>query len=204
MSPKAPEPLKQRIKDQMRSEVVEITIGLFLDRGFDETTVDEICTAAGISRRTFFRYFRGKEDVVVSRLSKLAEEGCHCFVDCPLDEDRWTALRMSMTPFESWAHENPARALALFHLIEDAPSLRASYLDRLDRWRASLATVISTKFDLDSRSDLDVAVIAAASVGAYLAATRAWAESGGNDFLPVLFDRAFNALRPEAPQLGGR
>ncbi|MEN0135290.1 MAG: TetR family transcriptional regulator [Rhodococcus sp. (in: high G+C Gram-positive bacteria)] len=203
MSPKAHEPLQQRMKDKMRSEVVETTIGLFLDKGFDETTVEEICTAAGISRRTFFRYFRGKEDVVVSRLSKLAEDGCHCFVERPVDEDGWTGLRMSMTPFEEWAHGNPARALALYHLIEDAPSLRASYLDRVDRWRASLATVISTKFDLDPRTDLEAAVIAAASVGAYLAATRAWAESGGNDSLPGLFDRAFNALRPEAPQLWG-
>ena len=203
MSPSASEPLQQRMKDRMRSEVAETTIGLFLDKGFDETTVDEICDAAGISRRTFFRYFRSKEDVVVSRLSKLAEEGCHCFVACPIDENRWTALRLSMTPFEEWAHANPARALALYHLVEEAPSLRASYLDRVDRWRASLATVISTKFDLDPRTDLDVAVIAAASVGAYLAATRAWAQSDGTDSLPSLFDRAFNALRPEAPPLWG-
>ncbi len=187
----------------MRSEVAEIAIGLFLDKGFDETTADEICEVAGISRRTFFRYFKGKEDVVVARLSKLAEDGCHRFVTVPASEDRWTALRMSMTPFEDWAQANPSRAVALFRLIENAPSLRASYLDRVDRWRASLAAVVSTKFDLDSRTDLEVAVIAAASVGAYIAATRAWAESGGSDSLPALFDRAFNALRPDAPALWG-
>lgn len=199
MSPKTSEPLQQRIKDQMRAEVAETTIGLFLDKGFDETTVDEICDTAGISRRTFFRYFRGKEDVVVSRLSRLAEEGCHCFVARPADEDLWTALRQSMNPFEDWVRTNPARALALYPLIEEAPSLRASYLDRVDHWRASLATVISAKFDLDPRHDLDVAVVAAASVGAYLAATRAWATSGGTEPLSALFDRAFDALRTGTP-----
>ncbi|MFF0816791.1 TetR family transcriptional regulator [Rhodococcus sp. NPDC003318] len=197
-SPKTSEPLQQRLKDRMRSEIAEITIGLYLDKGFDETTVDEICDAAGVSRRTLFRYYRSKEDIVVSHLSKLAEEGCHCFVERPDDEDRWAALRMSMSPFEDWAQGNPSRALALFRLIENAPSLRASYLDRVDRWRASLAAVVSTKFDLDPRTDLEVAVIAAASVGAYLAATRAWAQSDGTESLPALFDRAFDALRPGA------
>src|SRR4051794_11543821 len=39
-------------------------INLSLTRGFDETTVDEIATAAGVGRRTFFRHFRAKEDAV--------------------------------------------------------------------------------------------------------------------------------------------
>ncbi|MGU3587211.1 TetR family transcriptional regulator [Rhodococcus sp. C26F] len=201
MSPKTSEPLQQRIKDQMRAEVAETTIGLFLAKGFDETTVDEICDTVGISRRTFFRYFRGKEDVVVSRLSRLAEAGCDRFVTCPEDEDLWTALRQSMNPFEEWVQSNPARALALYRLVEEAPALRASYLDRVDHWRASLAAVISARYDLDPRSDLDVAVIASASVGAYLAATRAWAASKGADSLISLFDRAFSTLRPETPPL---
>jgi AcrR family transcriptional regulator len=43
-----------------------IAVDLFLRQGYDETTVDDICTTAGISRSTFFRYFPAKEDVDLS------------------------------------------------------------------------------------------------------------------------------------------
>src|SRR5437660_843509 len=47
-----------------REDIERVAFSLFADHGFDETTVDDIATAAGIGRRTFFRYFASKNDVV--------------------------------------------------------------------------------------------------------------------------------------------
>lgn len=47
-----------------RLSVVDHALRLFADKGYEATAVDEIAEAAGISRRTFFRQFRSKEDVV--------------------------------------------------------------------------------------------------------------------------------------------
>src|SRR4051812_3858642 len=47
-----------------REELELIALQLFADRGFDSTTVDDVADAAGIGRRTFFRYFASKNDVV--------------------------------------------------------------------------------------------------------------------------------------------
>ncbi|WP_188488876.1 acyl-CoA-like ligand-binding transcription factor [Williamsia phyllosphaerae] len=192
--PSSAEPLQQRIRDRVLSEVSETAVALFVANGFDETTVDQICEAAGLSRRSFFRYFKGKEDVVVSLFSTFAVEGCAHFVARPAGEDVWTALRHSMTPMTRWADDDPVRAVAMLRLIDDSPSLRARYLDRVDRWRASLADVVHAR--QASATHLQAAVIAAAGMGAYLAAVRAWVATDGADSLPTLFDAAFAALRP--------
>lgn len=194
------ESLHRRMRHRMRAEVASTAATLFLTNGFDETTVDQICDAAGLSRRSFFRYFKGKEDVVVSVFSMLAEEGCKAFVNRPVDEGIWTALRHSMDPFVEWSKADPSRAHALLRLIEESPTLRASYLDRVDRWRASLAAVVAARADAGSLSELQINVISAASMGAFVAGGRAWSESEGSaESLSKLFDEAFSALKLTLP-----
>lgn len=197
MTPPEVESLQSRIRDRVRAEVAEAAVGLFLDRGFDETTVDEICAVAGLSRRSFFRYFQGKEDVVVSEFTAQAELGCAAYLARPSGEDMWLALRNSMIPLTDWVENDRARALALFRLVDASPVLRASYLSRVDRWRASLTAVISAEVGVVSDDGLRIDLISSASVGAYLAVTRAWVRSEGVDSMGALFDDAFAVLRPD-------
>jgi len=195
--------LQRRVRDLVRAEAATTAIDLFLANGFDETTVDEICDAAGMSRRTFFRYFKGKEDVVLSVFTELAARGCDLFVERPSDEPVWTALRYSMQPFIEWVEADQPRAAALLTLVDETPTLRASYLDRVDAWRASLASVISARTGARRRADLPIAVIAAASMGAFVAATRAWRTSGSRVSLAKVFDQAFRTLQPDEALLRG-
>src|SRR6478609_9627585 len=53
-----------RIPSTSKDELGRIGLGLFIEHGFDNVTVDDIAVAAGIGRRTFFRYFPSKNDVV--------------------------------------------------------------------------------------------------------------------------------------------
>jgi AcrR family transcriptional regulator len=190
----APEPLQRRAKDFIRAEVAATAIRLFLDEGFDAVTVDQISAAAGLSRRSFFRYFRSKEDVVVSVFTELAEEGCRTFVERLNSDGVWPALRRSMDPVVEWAEQDRRRALALMRLVFESDSLRAGYLDRVDRWSASLASVLSTQLGLDANTSLYATVVATAGMGAYVAGARAWVSRAGEVSLGSLFDQAFAAL----------
>jgi hypothetical protein len=49
----------------MTAQIAEMAIGLFVERGYEETTIGDICAVAGISRSSFFRYFQSKEDVLL-------------------------------------------------------------------------------------------------------------------------------------------
>jgi AcrR family transcriptional regulator len=61
----APEDLRTRRRNETSREVIETALTLFRTTGFSRTTVDDIARAVGISERTFFRYFRTKEDVLL-------------------------------------------------------------------------------------------------------------------------------------------
>src|ERR1700720_3018632 len=63
VSPSAPG-LRQRKRQQTRERLTQAAMALFLERGFEATTLDDIAAAADVSRRSFFHYFASKEDVV--------------------------------------------------------------------------------------------------------------------------------------------
>ena len=60
--------LRERKKKQTRIALAKAAVRLFLKQGFDATTIDEICERANYSRRTFFRHFASKENIVFGDL----------------------------------------------------------------------------------------------------------------------------------------
>ena len=65
--------IHERKRQAVRSYLSEVALELLTDRDFESVTVDEIAAAAGVSRRSFFRYFASKEDVVLQYLDQMAE-----------------------------------------------------------------------------------------------------------------------------------
>src|ERR1700744_1114472 len=61
-----PEGLRERKRRETFERILEEGLKLFVKHGYDGTTLDAIAQAAGISRRTFFYYFRSKEDVLLA------------------------------------------------------------------------------------------------------------------------------------------
>ena len=64
-----PDGLRSRVRRAMRAEVAAAALELFITQGFDNTTIDQIAAAAGMSRSSFFRYFPTKEDTVLGDLA---------------------------------------------------------------------------------------------------------------------------------------
>ncbi|MBR7503177.1 TetR family transcriptional regulator, partial [Mycobacterium tuberculosis] len=77
----------------MQAEITAIALRLFRERGYSETTVDDLAAASGMSRRTFFRYFPSKEDVISGKWVGMGEDMIARLLARPGDEDPWTSVR---------------------------------------------------------------------------------------------------------------
>lgn len=77
----------------MRAEVSDVAFRLFTERGFENTTVEQIAAAAGLSRTTFFRYFGTKEELVLGRVSEFGRQVADALASRPAEEQPWDALR---------------------------------------------------------------------------------------------------------------
>src|SRR6478735_7506224 len=85
--------LRDHARGAVRDEVMRQAWLLFSEQGFEATTVDQIAAAAGMSRRTFFRYFAGKDELVLARLVESGENVAEALRGRPADEPVWKSLR---------------------------------------------------------------------------------------------------------------
>ncbi len=185
-----PPSLAERKRQLVRDELATCAMKLFAARGFDATTIEAIADAAGVSRRTFFRYFEAKEDVIIEALDELGVRLCAGVAARPPDESPGTAIRAALGVFLDAFREHPEKSLMLARLILDTPPLRARYLDRLDGWRACLTTELVARVGAEEADDMGPALAAALAMAAFDTAMIRWIRHGGGD-LGSLVDDAF-------------
>lgn len=105
-----------------RTGVVAAALDLFRAQGFDQTSVEQIAKAAGVSRSTFFRQFGGKEDVVFTDHEVLLEE-VRAFL-AEGHRDPWEAVcQASQHVFAHFAHD-PEIARLRYQVVRQVPALR--------------------------------------------------------------------------------
>src|SRR5213596_3319866 len=88
-----PLPVRERTRRAVRGELAQLAVRLFVERGYDETTVDDLAAAAGMSKRTFFRYFASKEELVMGKYEYFGEQLVDDLAARPADEPVWVSLR---------------------------------------------------------------------------------------------------------------
>ena len=175
-------------------ELSTIALQLFLERGYEETTVEDIAAAAGIGRRTLFRYFPSKNDLpwgdFDALLTMMREHLRHLRPDLPVME----ALRGAIIEFNRFPPEQIALHRERMRLLLEVPALVAHSSLRYQDWRTAVAEYVARRIG-GAVDDLEPQAVAWACLGLCLAAYQEWLHHEEEDLL-VLIDRAF--LRLEA------
>jgi AcrR family transcriptional regulator len=109
----------------MRSEIVSRAVILLDQQGFDQTTVEEISTAVGISPRSFFRYFSTKEDIAVGHLASMGQLVREALGARPEDEPAWVALRAALAPLVSITESDVENVRRSSRVALSTPGLRS-------------------------------------------------------------------------------
>lgn len=196
VSPPPEVSLAQRKRQLVANELTEAALQLLALRGFDAVTVDEIVAAAGVSKRTFFRYFASKEDVVVQFLAGMGT-GMHAeLASRPAGEPPSVALRHAVWAAMSACADHSERALRVVRLILRTPALRARFLEHQARWRDDLAAELARRAGLDAESDLYPRLAAGMALAAFDTVLQRWSGSGGAEDPAALTDRAFTVIAP--------
>lgn len=188
--------LAERKRQLVRDELAEAAVKVLAFQGFEETTVDQIAAAVGVSRRTFFRYFQSKEDVIVHMLAGVGTQLCAELHARPADEPPAEALRHALSPFIQTSVDHPAKTLHVSRLILETPALLARFLERQTQWQADIAEVLAERSGLDPRADLRPSLAAGVALTALQTTLRRWTDSDGRESLADLVDQAFTLLAP--------
>ncbi|MEU9133213.1 TetR family transcriptional regulator [Kitasatospora sp. NPDC048540] len=162
-----------------RDALIEAAFRLFLEHGFEQTTIDEITALAGVGRRSFFRYFPSKEDVVFpDHEGALAE--MTSFLDAAPDSGDpvvqvCDAARLVLRMYAA----NPTFSVERYLLTRKVPNLRIHELSVVWRYERTLAAHLRARYSARSDGALRADVVAAAVVAAHNHALRTWLRTGG-------------------------
>jgi AcrR family transcriptional regulator len=188
--------MAERKRQLVRDELAEAAVKLLAYQGFEETTVDQIVAAVGMSRRTFSRYFESKEDVVVHLLAGAGAQLCAELRARPAGEPPAVALRRALAPLIGHGAAQPDKFLRVTRLILDTPALHARFLERQSHWQDDVTMILAERAGLDPRTDLRPALAAGVALTAFRIALRRWADSDAATDMNELTDRAFAVITP--------
>ncbi|MCQ4079958.1 TetR family transcriptional regulator [Streptomyces sp. RB6PN25] len=196
--------LRERKKAETRQALRTQAARLFAERGFADTTVAEIAEAAGVSLRTFFRYFDSKEELLLPDLAELFDRLARELERRPADEPALVALREALLTVTS----GPRTTLvALLHPLEGAADvvtdrLVYTFMKSEDRFAQLLAQRLPPGPDVDLRAS----VLAMTALSAVRSVLRTIRQRRETEEVPVgtfarLLRSAFTVLAEESSKV---
>jgi AcrR family transcriptional regulator len=195
MSDSNPTPIRERTRRLAQTELTAVAQDLFLEQGYEETTVDQIAAAAGMSKRTFFRYFPSKDDLIIGKYDLFGDRMAEALDARPSDEPVWESMRRVFDITLDYVRDDRQRARndAMDRIVQSTPQLTARYLEKLQRVQILLIGRLAERLG-KPLSDPRPAAIVGAAFACLQAARASWLDSDQSEQFDDYLDRAMGAL----------
>ena len=167
------------------TELAHAALGLFATRGFEATTVGDIAAAAGIGRRTFFRYYASKNDVVWGDFDAELGRMRALLAARPGDEPLMTSLRHAVLDFNTFSPDEAPWHRRRMAIVLTVPALQAHLTLRYAAWRRVVAEFVAARHGGPPDAPLPRAV-SHALLAICVASYEQWLADDETDLLPVL------------------
>ncbi len=178
-----------RARATTHGELSHLALRMFVERGFERTTVDEIAAAAGIGRRTLFRYFPSKNDLAWGEFDDMLARFRVVLASLPTDIPVREALRRAVIAFNTFPSEEVPFHRQRMWLLLNVPTLVAHSTLRYAAWRQVIAEYVASRSG-DAPDALRPQSVAWACLGVCLATYERWLREEDAD-LPALLDESF-------------
>lgn len=174
------------------AHIEAVGLRLFAERGFDAVSVDDIAAEVGIGRRTLFRYFPSKNDIVWGSFDDHLGDWEHWLLTETDDFPLLQAIRAGVIHFNTFGPEVMQSHRIRMSLILSNPVLQAHATLRYEKWRGVIARLAAERLGCKP-TDFTPMVIGHIALGAALASYEQWLLDPHSDLLDLL-DRALGVL----------
>ena len=175
-----------------RRELELIALRLFTDQGFDSTTIEQIAAEAGVSKRTFFRYFGSKASVLWSEFDNEVGTIRAALAGVPPEVPMMDAIRRAVVTANHYGPQDVPELRMRMNLIGGVPALQSSAAIHYDAWERAISDFAATRIGQPADSLYPLAV-GRATLAACRAAYDRWSARADAD-LTFYLDAALAAL----------
>jgi AcrR family transcriptional regulator len=188
--------------------VVAAAFELFAADGYEATTVEAITARAGMARRTFFRYFRSKEDVIFPDHDLLLAQALARLETLDALPPVAAVCEATSVVFAHYV-ATPERSVERYRLTRQVPALRAREIASVHAYHRAFTKYLALRFAPAGGGDgalaeLRAEVTAGAVIAAHNQVLRAWLRRGGEGPSSEALEHAFDYVLSTFERSGGR
>lgn len=184
--------LQERKQQLVRDTIWDAAIDLFAQKGFDEITVDDIAQAAGTSRRSFFRYFESKSDLMAQAIVSYGTSLTDAIDGCPRSYSLSEVFRHTVLQVAQQSAAQP-RARKIMEIAAKYPAAREAQIARVAEVHDRVAEAFARRCKKDSKADLSAHVLAGLTLSILGVTFRTWFDKGPQD-ISVTAEQVFATL----------
>lgn len=189
------EGLRARKRQETLERIAETALRLFSENGYDATTLNDIAEAAGISRRTFFYYFKSKEEILLDWQMRGFSASLHrAIIAQPPGKAPFEVVRDAMLALSVGFRTQ--EFISIDRVMQSSESLRSRKQATYALHESALHASLVERWPDPARS-ASLRLVAMASLGATRLAVEAWIQADGDRSVDTFLRAAFASLRAE-------